>query len=95
MTRREAAAYLELPEKTVLRLAQQGRILCIRTDGRIGTRVIAGKRQEFRITGRLHFRVADLDAWRAEHSNNPERSRRIVPTTNPALAALMPKVRVF
>lgn len=95
MTRREAAAYLELPEKTLLRLAQKGRIACVRTDGRIGTRVRAGRREEFRITGRLHFRRDDLDAWRAEHSNQPERSRRIVPTTNSALAALMPKVRVF
>lgn len=101
MTLREAAAYIEILETTLRRLARTGRVKCIRTDGRMGTRKRAGRIEPFRITGRLHFRKEDLDAWRSEHENAPAertRDRRIANArdmSNAALARLMPKKRAF
>lgn len=101
MTLSEAAAYLEIPKATLRRLARQGRVRCLRTDGRMGKRKRAGRTEAFRITGRLHFRKEDLDAWRIEHQNEPterKRDRRIANAqhvTSAALAKVMPKARVF
>lgn len=101
MTTSEAAAYLELPVDTLRRLVRTGRLKALRTDGRVSTRTIAGRRQKFTITGRLHFRKEDLDAWRTAHETAPAeqvKERRIANVRqahSAALGALMPRVRVF
>lgn len=101
MTTLEAAAYLELPVDTVRRLVRAGRLPALRSDGRRAERTIAGRKQTFTITGRLHFRRADLDAFRLAHETTTTiaPNDRAVATArqchSAALAALLPKTRVF
>jgi len=64
----EAAAYLGLPVKTVYRLVEEGRIACLRTDGRVLERQQGdGKTTRYTKSGRLVFFERDLDAWIEAH----------------------------
>ena len=75
----EAAAYLGLPVKTVYRLAEEGRIACVRTDGRVMERQTGDRSERYVKSGRLRFLLADLDAWIDAHRVPARTERRRIP----------------
>lgn len=67
LTVHEASARVGLTVRQLYRLAETGRLACVRTDGRVLTRQIAGRLQRYRKAGRLLFLAEDLDAWVVAH----------------------------
>jgi excisionase family DNA binding protein len=99
MTRRwlsatDAAAYLGLPVSSLYRFAEEGRIACVRTDGRVMERQAAdGQRERYVKSGRLRFLLADLDAWIDAHrapATSDRRPARFPRRESAAIAADLP-----
>ncbi len=63
----QAAARLGVSRQSIYRYVADGRLGCTRTDGRVLTRLIAGRPTRYLKSGRLLFADADLERWEAAH----------------------------
>ena len=76
LSAKQAAEHIGLPLKSLYRLAEESRIACVRTDGRVLQRQVNGQMQRYTKAGRLRFFTADLDQWIARH-RVPARSEQV------------------
>jgi hypothetical protein len=88
-----AAAYLGLQPRQIYRFAERGEIDHLRTASGICRRVVAGKEHQIRISGRLKFSQAGLDAWLDAHRVKVQPAAK---SARPTIGAVeMPGRRVF
>lgn len=71
-----AAEYLGVAPTTLYGIVARGEIDCLRTRGNVATCVRAGK--SIRLSGRVKFSEAGLDAWIAAH-RAPVRHAEVAP----------------
>lgn len=62
-----AAQYIGRPVKSVYKMVANREIDHLRSCDKLATRVVAGSSQTMRISGRITFCQAGLDAWIAAH----------------------------
>jgi len=63
----DVARQLGLSIDAVYELVEKRQITHLRTQGRVATRVVQGKRQPFRVSGRIRFAPEDVQAWIDAH----------------------------
>lgn len=93
MTVSEAAEYLGLSVRAIYRKVESGELDHLRTFDSTTTRVVNGETMTVRVSGRLKFSEAGLDAWIAAHRSP---ARQAAPAAAPAPPAIaMPATRRF
>ena len=104
LTVHEASDYTGLTVEQLYRLSAEGRIACVRTDGRELTRRQNGKVVKYTKSGRLRFCERDLDDWIDAHRTPartaiqpPQRVTKPLQTSlvSVSIAQFMPKHRRF
>ena len=63
----EAAEFLDFSVGQLYRYAHEGRIACVRTDGRVIQRQQNGQAVRYIKSGRIFFYQTDLEAWVEAH----------------------------
>lgn len=71
LTVKDAAALLGLSIATIYGYVREGKLPCLRTVGRMCTRVRNGRRESYHKTGRVRFSRAELETWIAAHHTTP------------------------
>lgn len=94
-TVRDAASYLGISVPLVYALAERSELAHLRTSGRVARRIVGGREQRVRVSGRLRFAKADLDAWLAAHRCPAKEDAAARPSIEPRPELPMPAVRRF
>jgi hypothetical protein len=94
MTVSEAAQYLDLPVRQIYRKVATGELDHLRTYDAMTTRVVNGEAKTVRVSGRLRFSQAGLDAWIDAH-RSPVRAAAHPMSPSVARELPMPALRRF